>query len=126
MLGAMLKLLRASNLLALLAAIMLVVGGLPARAALAPCAPCPPDCPMMKQMASAMDHHAQAPARGGKPDNPCKQDLLCQAAATATPAILHETGIRFLASATEVLKPMRPLPATSRPPDPGLRPPIQL
>jgi hypothetical protein len=105
---------------------MLIVGGAPARAAAAPCNPCPPDCSMMKQMASAMDHHSQAPAKGGKPDNPCKQDVLCQAAATAAPAILHETGVRFLASATEVLRPTRQLPATSRPPDPGLRPPIQL
>jgi hypothetical protein len=81
---------------------------------------------MMQQMASATEHHAQAPAKGGKPDNPCKQDVLCQAAATAAPAISQETGVRFLASATEVLTPTRQLPATSRPPDPGLRPPIQL
>jgi hypothetical protein len=81
---------------------------------------------MMKQMASSGDHHAQAPAKGGKPDSPCKQGVLCQAAAAATPAILHETGIRYLASATEVLKPTRQLSPTSRPPDPGLRPPIQL
>lgn len=81
---------------------------------------------MMKQMASAMDHHAQAPAKDGKPDSPCKQDVLCQAATAAAPAPLHVTGIRFQASATEVLKPTRQLPAASRPPDPSLRPPIQL
>jgi hypothetical protein len=122
----MLKLFRASNLLALVAAIMLVVGGAPARAAVDPCDPCPPDCPMMAQIAKAADHHHQSPAKNGGADNPCKQGALCQASVVAAPAAAAQTGVRFIAIATDVLRPTRQLSPTSRPPDPGLRPPIQL
>lgn len=108
---------------ALFAAVMLVIVGAPVRAAATPCNPCPPDCAMMKQTAAA-DHHGQAPAKGGA-DNPCKQGLLCQAAA-ATPAPSQSAEVRILAGAADVGSPARELPAASHPPDRSLRPPIQL
>ena len=122
----MLRQMRATHLLALLAAIMLVIGGVPARASATPCDPCPPDCPMMQQMAKAADHQAPTPDKGGKPDSPCKSGVLCQALGNAAPASLHVTTVQFIASAAETLTPALQLLPPSRPPDPGLRPPIQL
>lgn len=110
----------------MLAAIMLVIGGLPARASASPCDPCPPDCPMMQHAAKAADHPAPAPDKGGKPDGPCKSGVLCQALGNAAPAGLHVAEAMFIASPAEALRPSRELLPPSRPPDPGLRPPIQL
>jgi hypothetical protein len=111
---------------ALFAAIMLLIGGNPARAASNGCDPCPPDCLMMAQAAKAMSDQHGAPAHGGKADNPCKPGLLCQA--TPTPASLPAAsdGPVFVAVAGDLLRPLRQLPASSRPPDRSLRPPIQL
>lgn len=118
---------RLSRLLALLAAIMLVIGGAPAVAAAQPCDPCPPDCPMMQQMTAAMaDSHDQAPAKSGKAENPCKQGLVCQAA-TAAVAAPSATLVAFALSANAVDHSLADaLDAPSRPPDRNLRPPIKL
>lgn len=127
-LAEMLKLLRASNLLAVIAAIMLVVGGVPARAAQTPCNPCPPDCPMMAQMhmgAGASDHGHQAPAKG-KPDSSCKPGLACQAFAAAP--ILSRAAAQVMILTAEVadLSSQARPGGASRPPDPTLRPPRRL
>ena|SRR5258706_11100076 len=117
---------RVRVLLGLLAAIILMVGGAPAGASANPCNPCPPDCPMMAQMAkAAADHHDQAPGKSGKAETPCKANAVCQNG-FAMPALLHtavETAL--LAEATRHDLSVA-LAAPSRPPDPTLRPPIQL
>jgi hypothetical protein len=113
-------------LAALLAAIMLVIGGGPARAASEGCDPCPPDCPMMAQMATATADHHGAPAKGDKADDPCKPGPLCQTTAAAIAAPALSGAPVYLATVGDALRPLRQLPATSRPPDRSLRPPIQL
>jgi hypothetical protein len=115
--------LRLSRILALLATIMLVIGGSPAVAASQPCNPCPPDCAMMKQMAA--DHHGKTPDKGGQPDNPCKPGLACQASVSVTaPSVAASFAIL---TTTRVDHGGRDqLAASSRPPDRSLRPPIQL
>ena len=122
----MLKLFRASDLLALLAAIMLVVGGAPARASAGSCNPCPPDCAMMAQMAKASaDHHAKNPGKTGKSENPCKASLACQGAFAVPllPQAAAETALAVEAADHDLIG---ALAAPSRPPDRTLRPPIQL
>ena len=115
-----------SHILALLAAIMLVIGGAPAVAAAQPCDPCPPDCPMMQQMAASADNHTQAPAKGGQPDNPCKQGLACQTFATAV-AAPSGSFVTFALSGDAIEHRLADaLAAPSRPPDRNLRPPILL
>ena len=114
-------------LLGLLAAIILMVGGAPANASSNPCNPCPPDCPMMAQMAQAADmaDRHQAPDKSGGSESPCKSTAVCQSTlvvpllpqAAAETVILAEVAEHDLASAVAAL---------SRPPDPTLRPPIQL
>jgi hypothetical protein len=119
--------LRLSRLLALLAAIMLVIGGSPAVAASQPCNPCPPDCAMMKAMAAtAADAHGQSPDRGSPAENPCKHGAICQAAAAAV-AEPSVTLVAMVLTARGVdHRRTAALAVPSRPPDPGLRPPIQL
>ena len=117
---------RLRALLGLLAAIILMVGGAPASASSNPCNPCPPDCPMMAQMAkAAADHHDQAPGKSGKAETPCKSTAVCQSA-FAVP-LLPQMAVEavLLAEATEHDL-AGALVAPSRPPDPTLRPPIQL
>jgi hypothetical protein len=117
---------RVRAFLGLLAAIILVIGGAPASASASPCNPCPPDCPMMAQMAKAAnDHHAQTPGKTGKAENPCKSSAACQSA-FAVP-LLPQTAVEtvLLAETTEHDL-VGALAAPSRPPDPTLRPPIQL
>ncbi len=117
--------LRANTFLALLATIMLVIAGAPARVSATPCNPCPPDCAMTQQMAASMDHHGKAPEPGGVPDNPCKQSLACQAS-FAAPALAQVSVAVVLTADVAEHAPFDPLAAPSRPPDRGLRPPIQL
>lgn len=113
-------------LLGLLAAIMLMIGGAPARASSNPCNPCPPDCPMMSQMAKAVsDHHDQAPGRRGKAENPCKANAACQSA-FAVPLIPQMAVETVLLAEITDHDLFGSLAAPSRPPDPTLRPPIQL
>jgi hypothetical protein len=119
---------RTSTLVAFLAALMLVIGGAPARAAANPCNPCPPDCPMMAQIAKASgeaDHHAQVPEKSGKAENPCKSGLACQAA-FAVPLIPQTAAETVLAAEAAHHDLIGTLAAPSRPPDRNLRPPIQL
>jgi hypothetical protein len=118
---------RLSQILALLAAIMIVIGGAPAMAKTQPCNPCPPDCQMMQQTsATSADNHAQTPGKGDQGDNPCKQSLACQApAAAATAPSATVMVIAFSGDAVDhALADV--LAAPSRPPDRNLRPPIQL
>ena len=114
-----------STLLALLAAIVMIAAGGGAAQAAA-CDPCPPDCPMMAAMttAPAAADNAKGEPRGEQPDNPCQPDVLCQAPMavaalwqSATPDLSHRSASH---GSFEVL------PAPSQPPDPALRPPIQL
>jgi hypothetical protein len=118
---------RLSFIAALFAAIILVIGGAPARAAAAACDPCPRDCPMMAKAAKAMaDHHAAAPGKSSPTDDPCRPGPLCQApAATAALPQVLETPVH-LAATGDPPRPPRQLPAASRAPDRSLRPPIQL
>jgi hypothetical protein len=112
---------------AFLAAIMLVIVGAPARAAVSPCDPCPPDCPMMQQMAAATpDHHGQAHDKGGQAENPCKQGLACQG--SAAPVVAPSGALAAVVLTTEAVdhRLAVALAAPSRPPDRSLRPPIQL
>jgi hypothetical protein len=112
--------------LGLLAAIILMIGGASASASANPCNPCPPDCPMMAQMAKAMaDHHDQAPGRSGKADNPCKSAAVCLAS-FAVPVLPQTTVETVLLAETTEHDLVRALAPPSRPPDPTLRPPIQL
>lgn len=115
-----------SRLLALLAAIMLLIGGAPAFAATQPCDPCPPDCPMMAQMTTATADHGKAPDPAGKADNPCKPDLACQASATMTAPLMHAVADVTLTSTRVDHRLGDPLAAPSRPPDRSLRPPIHI
>jgi hypothetical protein len=122
---------RVRVLLGLIAAIILMIGGAPASASSNPCNPCPPDCPMMAQMAAtaqggaATGHQDPAPGKSGKAETPCKSTAVCQSA-FAVP-LLPQTTVEtvLLAEATEHdLVGAQAVP--SRPPDPTLRPPIQL
>ena len=117
--------LRASTLVAFLAAIMLVIAGVPSRAAATPCNPCPPDCAMMQQMATSAAGHDTAPANGGKADNPCKQGLACQVSTTVTAPAQTIASVTLTAAAIEHQLGAT-LAAPSRTPDRSLRPPIQL
>jgi hypothetical protein len=119
---------RVRVLLGLLAAIILMIGGAPASASANPCNPCPPDCPMMAQMAQSAemaDHHDQAPGRSGKAENPCKATAACQGA-FAVPLLPQTTVEKVLLAETTEHDRLGALAAPSRPPDPTLRPPIQL
>jgi hypothetical protein len=122
---------RVRVLLGLLAAIILMVGGAPASASSNPCNPCPPDCPMMAQMAAtaqggaAADHPHQAPGKSGKADNPCKSTAVCQSA-FAVPLLAQTAVETVLLAETAEHDLVGALAAPSRPPDPTLRPPIQL
>ena len=116
---------RSSHIVALLAAIMLVIAGAPTRAAATSCDPCPPDCPMIKQMAAAAGDHHRVPDTGRKADNPCKQGLACQVAATIA-APLQGSATVSLTSAAADHRIGDPLAAASWPPDRTLRPPIRL
>lgn len=114
--------LRLSRILALVAAIMLVIGSAPVVAAEQPCDPCPPDCPMM-QVSLAGDH--QKAPDGGKANPSCKQDVLCQAGVTVS---AEPSQMEFVPISAETVdhRLANALPARSRPPDRSLRPPIQL
>jgi hypothetical protein len=113
------------RILALLAAIMLMIGTAPAVAATQSCEPCPPDCPMMKMLSPSKAGDAQK-APSGKGENPCKPGVLCQASAPVTPAP-PEASVRLSFSFEDVdHRPAgAPLPASHQP-DRSLRPPIQL
>ncbi len=111
-------------LLGLLAAIILMVGGAPANASSNPCNPCPPDCPMMAQAAATSDHQ-QATRKSGGSESPCKSTAICPStfALPLLPQAAVETAILAEAAEHDLVA---ALAAPSRPPDPTLRPPIQL
>lgn len=114
---------RLSVFAAMLAAIMLVIGGAPVRAAADPCNPCPPDCAMMKAQAE-MAQHQKAPAKAPA-DSPCKSMAAC-AVGFAMP-VMPESLTLAAFDPTTVRQPLRnELREPSRPPDRNLRPPIQL
>jgi hypothetical protein len=119
--------LKASTLFALLAALMLVIAGTPASASASACNPCPPDCPMMAQMEMGMSSADQGhqPDQGGKGDNPCKQGLACASAAVAAPLAQDIAAYAPLAEIV-ALYASGDVGGPTHPPDPGLRPPIQL
>lgn len=116
---------RLSRIFALLAAIMLVIGGAPTVASASTCDPCPPDCPMMKQLAAEQAADHGAPAKGGKADNPCQQMVACQ---TVTASVAPSELVSFVAlsAASVTHEAFDPLAAPSRPPDRSLRPPIRI
>ncbi len=116
---------RLSQFLALLATIMLVIGGAPSVASAQACDPCPPDCPMMKQLAAEQAAHQKAPDKGGKADNPCQQMVACQ---TVTASVAPSDLVTFVAlsAASVTHEAFDPLDAHSRPPDRSLRPPIHV
>ena len=116
---------RANTLLALLVAIILVIGGAPSVATAQACDPCPPDCPMMKQLAAEQPVSHRAPAKGGKADNPCQQMVACQTI-TASVAPSEQVSFIALSAASVSHEAFDPLQAPSRPPDRSLRPPIRL
>lgn len=117
---------RVRVLLGLLAAIILMISGAPVSASTNPCNPCPPDCPMMAQIAkAAADHHGQAPGNSGKAENPCKSTAVCQSA-FAVPLLPQAAVDTVLLAETTEHDLVGALAAPSRPPDPTLRPPIQL
>lgn len=124
---------RIRALLGLFAAIILVIGGPPASASATACDPCPPNCRMMASMAQAAgDPHAQTPERSGQPpgktgnvENPCKSNAACQSAFVAPLLLQASVETVWLAEAAEHDRP-GVIAAPSRPPDPTLRPPIQL
>ena len=114
------------RIFALLAAIMLVIGGEPSVAAAKACDPCPPDCPMMKAApAQNISDHSSTPAKGGKADNPCQQMVACQTVA-ASVAPSEQVSFAALSAASVTHEAFDPLRTPSRPPDRSLRPPIQL
>ena len=110
--------------LGLLAAIFLVIGGVPASASTNLCNPCPPDCPMMAQMADAAAN-PQMPGKSGNAGSPCKSVVVCQSA-FAVVLFAHTTVETVLLTETAEHDFIRVLVAPSRPPDPTLRPPKQL
>jgi hypothetical protein len=116
-----------STLFALLAALMLVMAGAPSRASAPTCDPCPPDCPMMAQMAkaSAAADQAQHPEKGRKPDNPCKQGMVCAQVAMAPPLSLSGIEAARFDEAAALFASVAD-GGPSHPPDPGRRPPILL
>ena len=114
---------RASFFAALLAVIMLVIGGAPAFASSEPCNPCPPDCPMMMSQAG-MDHHDNAPKQNPA-ESPCKAMVVCQVA-MAMPVLPGETTFATLTSKSVRQPLVNERFAMSRPPDRDLRPPISL
>lgn len=106
---------------------MLVIAGAPLRAAAAPCRDCPPDCMMAMQADGAVHADMGKTGQTSKkaPASPCKQGMPCQAASAAV--ILPEAGVftRLAAEPAILARPEQAL-VLSRPPDPGLRPPIRL
>jgi hypothetical protein len=114
-----------SRIFALLAAIMLVIGGAPMVASAQSCDPCPPDCPMMKQLSAEQAANHGAPAKGGKADNPCQQMVACQTI-TASVAPSEQVTLVALSAASVTHEAFDPLATPSRPPDRSLRPPIHI
>lgn len=114
---------RASFLVALLAVIMLVIGGAPARASAGQCNPCPPDCPMMKAQAAA-DQHQKAPS-GNPAETPCKAMVVCPTA-IAMPVLPEALALTALSPRAVRQRLVNERLAPSRPPDRELRPPISL
>lgn len=83
---------------------------------------------MMAQMQKAggvMDHHATAPAKGGKADNPCKPGLTCQMS-TGAPVLSEAPAVVVLTADAADLSATYRDGGPSRPPDRSLRPPIKL
>jgi hypothetical protein len=117
--------LRLGRILALLAAIMLVIGGAPGVASANACSPCPPDCPMMKRLAADQAASHGPAAKGGKADNPCQQMVACQTV-TASVAASEQVSFAALSAAPVTHEAYDPPPAPSRPPDRSLRPPIRI
>jgi hypothetical protein len=117
--------LRLSRILALLAAIMIVIGGAPTVASANDCNPCPPDCPMMKQLAAEQAASHSAPAKGRKGDDHCQQMVACQAV-TASVASSEQVSFVALSAMSVTHEAFDPLRAPSRPPDRSLRPPIHI
>jgi hypothetical protein len=107
---------------AFVAAIMLVIGGTPVRAATGPCDPCPPDCPMMAQASADQPHKAP---KGDPAESPCQAMVACPAAMTLPPGP-PPMAIAWLTLKDAGLRPAEEQRAPSRPPDRELRPPIQL
>ena len=114
-------------LLGLLAAIILMVGGAPTNASANPCNPCPPDCAMMAQIrqAAVMADHHQVAGKRDRSESPCKSAAVCPStfALPLLPQAATETVILAEAAEHDLVA---ALAAPSRPPDPTLRPPIQL
>ena len=81
---------------------------------------------MMAQMAKAMaEHHGLAPGRSGKAESPCKSMAACQSA-FAVPLLPQTAAETVLLAEVTEHDLIGALAAPSRPPDPTLRPPIQL
>ena len=118
--------------LGLIAAFILLIGGTPASASATACSPCPPDCQMMASMANAAgDPHVQTPARSGQTPGksgnagtPCKASV-CQSVFVAPLPLPAAVETVCVAQAAEHDR-LGMIAAPSRPPDPTLRPPIQL
>lgn len=107
---------------------MLMIGGLPGVAVAQSCDPCPPDCAMMKAAAASADpqNHGQPARQEHQTSAPCQAMLACQAAALA-PVPVRAGSIDAPTVLTRVMHAeLAQLPAPSWPPDPALRPPIQL
>ena len=117
---------RLSVLAAFMAAIMLVIGGTPVRAATGPCDPCPPDCPMMAQASADQAHQPPIKTpRGDAAQSPCQAMVVCPAAiALLTPA--QTLAVAWLTPEDAGLRPANEQRTPSWPPDRDLRPPIQL
>ncbi len=80
---------------------------------------------MMAQMAKDVADHGQAPGKSGKAEDPCKANAACQSV-FAVPLLPQMTVETVLVAESTDHDPVGSLAAPSRPPDPTLRPPIQL
>jgi hypothetical protein len=116
---------RVTQFLAMVAAIMLMIGGVPSVAAANACNPCPPDCEMMKADMAKADHHGKAPVSQDQTQKSCQASLACASPAIAPLPVQVEVAALAWASSAE-RPPLTQLAAPSRPPDRDLRPPIQI
>ena len=115
---------RLSALVAMFAAVMLVIGGVPTFALAAPCNPCPPDCEMMKEAAAkAATQQGKDTQHQGQPDSPCKATLVCTSA-VAAPILAEQVAFPVRVAQGVQLQILSDRSAPSRPPDRELRPPI--
>jgi hypothetical protein len=109
---------------------MVMIASGPVMAKVTLCEDCPPDCPMMARGGDAAStvtvHQGKDHPGNDHAKQPCTQILICQSSFVSAPA-LSGGAEHFVPHVAGIDHGFHlGLPALSRPPDPALRPPINI